>query len=39
MKQTGFNGVHWVHLAVQRDNGRIPGNVLMKLRVPYISEK
>jgi hypothetical protein len=31
--------VQWIHLAVERDNGRMPGNSVMKLKVPYISEK
>lgn len=39
LKEMGFHGVYWIHLAVERDKGRIPGNSVMKLRVPYISEK
>ena len=33
------NGVHWIHLVVERDKGQMPGNSVMNLRVTYISEK
>lgn len=31
--------MHWILLAVERDNGRMLGNSVMKLCVPYISGK
>jgi hypothetical protein len=39
VSRIGVNGVHWIHLVVERDKGQMPGNSVMKLRVPYISEK
>jgi hypothetical protein len=34
VKEIGFHGVNWIHLAEDRDKRRIPVILEMKLRVP-----
>jgi hypothetical protein len=39
LRETGWEGVNWMHLSQDRDQWRVVVNTVMKLRVPCKSKK